>query len=99
MFAMLRVTGGPEKGKLFTLEEGKTLVLGQAEGTPGCLRDPRLGPAHCRLEYAAGKIVLTDGGGAGGTQVNGEAVTRRELRTGDVLKLGDTKILFSLVDP
>jgi serine/threonine protein kinase len=98
MFAQLVVVGGPDQGRTFPLTEGQTLVIGRGQATETRLRDPHVSRTHCQVQFDSGKIILKDAGSAGGTLVNGQRITERELMPGDVIRIGDTQIRFQLDD-
>jgi serine phosphatase RsbU (regulator of sigma subunit) len=52
------------------------------------LRDSRISRQHARIVESDGKFVLEDMGSKHGTFVNAEKITKRELRTGDVIDFG-----------
>ncbi len=52
--------------------------------------DPRLSASHARIARVGAQWVLEDLGSKNGTRVNGEAVTRAVLRSGDLLEMGGT---------
>ena len=96
MFVQLLVIAGPDQGRFFNLTEGQTLVIGRGQNTEIRLRDPHVSRNHCQVQVDAGKVLLRDASSAAGTEVNGEKVTVRELRPGDVIRLGDTQLRFQL---
>ncbi len=61
-----------------------------------CLTIPDrwLSSSHARLQYSFGRWILHDLNSKNGSLVNGEAVSRRELKDGDVLELGHTFFLY-----
>jgi len=99
MFGQLVVTAGPDQGRTYPLDEGKILVIGRGQATETRLRDPHVSRTHCQVEVDGGRLLLKCAGGAGGTQVNGERVTERELKPGDVIRIGDTELRFQFDDP
>jgi pSer/pThr/pTyr-binding forkhead associated (FHA) protein len=93
MFGMLRVTAGPDEGRIFSLTEGQTLVLGR--GSIGSrLRDPHVGRVHCQVKVQGGKVEIADLSSACGTLVNGQRVALQQLEIGDVIQIGDTRLSF-----
>jgi serine/threonine protein kinase len=94
MFGSLIVVAGPDQGRTFKVEEGQTLVVGRGQNTETRLRDPHVSRTHCQVEFASGRVQLRDAGSAAGTWVNNQRVTDRELRPGDVIRIGDTQIRF-----
>ena len=91
-----------------TGEELKTYPLGiigarigrskQAENTIILESDPLISKRHVRIACEKGRFVAYDEGSTNGTQVNGQAIPSGQgvsLQTGDELRIGDTKILFT----
>ena len=99
MDAQLTVKAGPNEGQVFTLREGEPLVVGRSRQTVTQLSDPRVSRKHCQLSTRRGLVVLTDLGSVGGTFVNGERVQEKPLRSGDLIRIGDTVLLLHCADP
>ncbi len=74
-----------------TLGRESTLFEGEALG------DRRLSREHLVFEHRARRWRLTDPGSKNGTTVNGQAVTEHALDPGDVIRAGDTILVFSEV--
>jgi serine/threonine protein kinase len=98
MFGQFIVSAGPDQGRTFSLTPGQTLVIGRGQNTETRLRDPHVSRNHCTVDFSGGKITLKDAGSVAGTHINGEKVTERELKPGDVIHIGDTEIRFQLED-
>lgn len=94
MYGILRVTQGPDVGRAIAVMAGKTVVLGRRSGDPEGLSDRYVSRKHCEVKLENGKALLTDAGSAAGTLVNGERVTQRELRPGDLIVIGQTHLSF-----
>lgn len=94
MIGILRVTAGPDAGRIFSVVEGFSLVLGRGDDTESRLRDPQVSRKHCRVQLKSGKAVVADNGSSTGTLVNGARVTEREIKPGDVLRIGETEFSF-----
>ncbi len=99
MVGFLEVTAGPDKGRSFSLAEGKTFLLGRAPNTDTRLHDPAVSRVHCVLHCAAGKVALTDSGSTAGTLVNGKRVTEHELVPGDRIEIGGSVLTFREDEP
>jgi serine/threonine protein kinase len=99
MFGQLVVVSGPDQGRTFNVTDGQTLVIGRGQATETRLRDPHVSRTHCQVQAAEGRMLLKCAGGSGGTHVNGERVTERELQPGDVIRIGDTQLRFQFDDP
>ncbi len=92
----------------FDIYEGDTLVRSEvlAEQT---IKIGKLSSSHVRLDHDSvsrmhavvevggpNEVVILDLGSATGTFVNGERVTKRKLRTGDQLTLGDLRVVITI---
>jgi serine/threonine protein kinase len=95
MFAHLIVTTGPDRGRTFDLTPGQTLQIGRSAATATKLTDPSVSRVHCEVEWVDDHFLLLNVG-AGGTLVNGKAVSQHQLKSGDVIRLGATEIRFQL---
>lgn len=91
--AWLRVETGPDAGREFQLLEGKMLV-GRELAAHVVLRDPNVSRRHAEIAFRGGEYVLTDLGSTNGTSVNGKPVRRHRLRHGDLIRLGQTTMVF-----
>jgi serine/threonine-protein kinase len=98
MLAQIEILEGPDKGRTFPLTEGQTVEIGRGEKTDTKLRDPRVSRHHCRLAMEDGNFVLTCAGGAGGTLVNGKAISKSEVKLGDIVRIGETQFRVQLAD-
>jgi serine/threonine protein kinase len=96
MLGKLVVISGPDKGQIFELAEGQTLVIGRGEKTETKLKDPQVSRVHCQLEVKGGKIRLIDSGSTAGTQVNGKRVKEQDLKLGDIISVGATQMQLQL---
>jgi pSer/pThr/pTyr-binding forkhead associated (FHA) protein len=94
MPGQLRIIAGRDIGRLFTLTAGQPFLVGRDMGTHTRLKDPQAAMLHCQVLLDGEKVVVTDRGSVGGTFVNGTRVTEAELKLGDVVRVGDTKIRF-----
>ena len=93
--------------RLILMESGNRRVfdVGQGPVTIGrstknvlSVMDLKASRLHCRLEEEAGAWRIVDEGSQNGTLVNGSLITRRPLRTGDVIEIGATQIVFEDVN-
>jgi pSer/pThr/pTyr-binding forkhead associated (FHA) protein len=87
-----------EKQQLFELRGTAPLTLGRGPRNDVMLTwDRGVSRVHAELAFVGGEwIVVDDGLSQNGTYVNGERVTgRRRIHDGDLLRLGETLIVFS----
>ncbi len=92
----LRVTAGPESGRMFAL--GEETVLGRDTSADVVLADPsgELSRRHVRIGLTGGAVVVEDLGSTNGTFLNGERIgDPRSLRTGDQIGIGDYALEFT----
>src|SRR5262245_66585625 len=86
MQMQLVVTAGPEKGRTFSLVDGKTLIIGRGQASDTKLDDPHMSRVHCLVQVDGGKATLIDSGSAGGTLIDGEPVEKHELKPGELVR-------------
>jgi hypothetical protein len=90
MSLQLVVLTGPDKGKTFTLNTGRDLMLGRSANAQYQLGDPRVSRNHCQILLQGDDIVVRCNGGSGGTIVNGKKIQEHHLKAGDLLQVGET---------
>ena len=94
MSRRLVVTAGPDKGRIFELKTGETLLLGRSQATQTRLTDPRVSRVHCEVQVEEDRVSVVDANSAAGTMVNGQRVNEQPLGTGDIIQVGDTQLRF-----
>ena len=99
MKCQLVVIAGPDTGRTFPLQDGQTLVIGRGQASDTQIQDPRMSRVHCRFQVDGGKSLLIDGGSSSGTLIDGEKITQRELKPGQVFQVGDTQIRYQFDSP
>jgi len=94
----LEVLEGPEAGKKFQLTRLTTSL-----GRKNCeiiLNDPTISSKHATIEVTREDIMIYDQNSTNGTFVNGEQISSCPLQNLDEIKLGETRLLFSIAsDP
>lgn len=91
MRVKLRVSRGPQTGRVFTFEQHETFMIGRSQDAQFCLpQDPYFSRHHCLLEIAPPQCFLRDLHSTNGTFVNGVRVETAHLRSGDQIQGGDT---------
>lgn len=83
----LKGASGPLTGRTFDIGNG--LAIGSAEGAD--LRDSALESAHARIVVVDEGLVLE---ADGPSEVNGEAVQRKALESGDELRFGTLRFVL-----
>lgn len=86
---------GKDQWKEFRLYKEETqLLIGTSEECMICLEDERLEARHASLRVKDEKLFLTDLDSSSGTYVNGEGITKVEIKDSDDIKLGETVLRF-----
>ncbi|WP_437192458.1 ATP-binding protein [Planctomicrobium sp. SH527] len=92
--ATLLVIQGPEQGRRYELAPAGTHV-GRGGQNEIRILDTEVSRRHAHLALENGEWVLTDLKSSNGTYVNGEAVNRLVLQTGDQIQIGRTILLYT----
>ncbi|HMF16419.1 MAG TPA: FHA domain-containing serine/threonine-protein kinase [Gemmataceae bacterium] len=93
MPAQLAVTSGPDQGKLFPLAAGETMQVGRSQATTIRLTDPAVSRVHFELEIGEDQVILHNISSQG-TMVNGKPAVEQALKTGDVIRIGNSELRF-----
>ena len=101
MKVRLLIIAGRHAGRQFEFKEHQTFLAGRAPYAH--LRfpddDPYFSRTHFLLELNPPHCRLVDLGSTNGTRVNGHQVHEIELKDGDVIEAGETKILIVIPTP
>jgi pSer/pThr/pTyr-binding forkhead associated (FHA) protein len=76
----------------YLLHEQDTVILGRARDCHIRVRDVQVSRHHCRLTWQSGSWHLEDLRSVNGTHVNGQGVAGCELRNGDQIRIGSTRL-------
>ncbi len=99
MEVVLRVTSGPQSGKVQTFEGRGSYLVGRSPSVPFSLTEDRLlSREHFRLDVHPPLCELVDLGSTNGTKVNGLRVDRSRLRDGDTIFAGDSTIAVEVTE-
>jgi len=83
-------------GRFFVLHDGERISLGRDPDTSDVhLMDPAISRKHTYLSKEGGVITVADAGSSNGTFVNEQRVQKTELRLGDRLRIGTTRVYMS----
>ena len=97
MTARLIVLTGHDIGKEVALAGSAT--LGRLPGCTLMLIGNAVSREHAKVFEKDGRFFVVDLNSSNGTRVNGDKVTRHELRDGDEIQLGDQRVRFKLGAP
>ena len=79
----------------FPLPPAGAVTIGRIAECEVVLRDPSASRKHAQLRVDDGRVFVADLGSYNGTTVNGDPLTgERELRTGDVVQVCATMLVF-----
>lgn len=93
--AKIRVESGPQRDQIFNLNK-VSIVIGRRENCDIALSDDSISRSHARLDLCQGVYTIHDLGSTNGVKVNGERITARVLKSGDVFTLGATVCTFKV---
>lgn len=94
----LVIIEGKDKGKILTLKAGMQ-TLGRAKAEI-LINDPRISRSHVSIQFdpELGTVVFSDLNSLNGTLINGEAKTSGEIKDGDQITLGDTRLDLQILE-
>ncbi len=92
MSARLTVVDGPEQGTVYELKD--VCLLGRALDCQVHIQDLSVSRRHARVSESGGQYFVEDLGSGNGTFVNGKAITRYTLTSGDIIRISALKLLF-----
>lgn len=95
--AWLAVQGGPYAGKQFGLADGRNIIGRDGTRSDFILDDELVSGQHAQVRFENGQFVIYDLASTNGTLVNGRRVQRQPLMDNDVIRLGNTQIVFKAV--
>lgn len=91
---ILRLRSGSNAGKVYDVRSA--LRLGRHPYNEVSIGDPAVSRYHCWITHEMGAVLIEDLASVNGTFVNGTRVVKRvALKTGDVVRIGETEIAFS----
>lgn len=81
------------------VEVADGLTIGRIESCDLVLEDHKVSRRHARVIVDHGVVEIEDLGSSNGVLLNGRAVQRHILRSGDKLRIGTTDLAYTCVDP
>ena len=93
--AVLCVDKGVDRGKQIELaSDNMTIVVGRREDVDLQLEDNLVSSRHFQIKRAGYRITIEDLRSTNGLFVNGERVTRTDLKADDIIRAGDTFMIL-----
>jgi hypothetical protein len=89
----LKVLSGVIAGKQFIIYKNPTFIGSSQQCEIYLFKDPKVSPRHAAIHSGPQGYTIQNLG-SGGTYVNGAAVTKKTLRTGDEISIGNTVLRF-----
>ncbi|MDR3349745.1 MAG: FHA domain-containing protein [Acidaminococcales bacterium] len=93
--AVLKVVSGKDAGLEISFESGQ-VNIGRMAGSELLLSDISVSRLHAFIVNENGRHVLYDGKSTNGTFLNGQRISQKILRHGDLIKTGNTVIVYEL---
>ena len=91
----LQVLIGPDRDRVFALQDGMTLLIGRGLTPDIVLHDQHVSRKHCQVKLETDAVTVSDCESTSGTFVNGRLVRTHTMKPGDRLRVGKTE--FKLV--
>ena len=90
----LRVDQGSVDDQFIDLDRPLT-VIGRRQGSDIVIHDTNVSRMHAQIKREGSRLLIEDTNSSNGTIVNDERIERpRELRAGDVIRIGDAVFIF-----
>jgi hypothetical protein len=96
--AWLLMRAGPLAGKQFIVHRNPTVLGSSPKADVYLFKDAAIEPRHALIHNRGGRYEIEDCETPDGTYVNGEAVGKHVLQSGDRIVLGKTVLEFTLKD-
>jgi pSer/pThr/pTyr-binding forkhead associated (FHA) protein len=91
--AMLEVVNGHSGQQIYELK-GSSLTIGRLAENDIVLTDDMVSGSHAQLTCTGGIWTIEDKGSANGTSINNTKVSRKVLKPGDLLNIGQVELCF-----
>src|SRR5215510_14118899 len=93
MIPKLISISGPLEGTIFSITDAE-VTIGRGPSNSICIADPLLSRQHCRITREGDVFNLQDLGSFNGTFVNGVPIKEQAIAHRDLIKTGDSILLF-----
>jgi hypothetical protein len=95
MAMQLMALSGPDKGRVFLLNEGCAQTVGRSHAhTEITLQDNDVARVHCQVALTGDLLLVTDLDGNSSTFVNDQAINEQAMALGDTLRVGQSVLRF-----
>ena len=86
------ITSGPDNGRTFPIDMGRSLSIGRGQASDTQINDPRMSRVHCRIEWEGSGLRLVDAGSSSGTRVDGQVIDSVPLKVGQSFSAGESTL-------
>jgi hypothetical protein len=91
--ARLEFVGGPLAGQVVPLGDDVT-TIGSVAGNTVVLSDPAVSRKHVGIRRVGNRYEFADLGSTNGVYVNGHRMAKKTLAPGDLMRVGNTELVF-----
>jgi hypothetical protein len=95
--AWLVVQTGPRTGKQYGITTGRNIMGRDGSRCDLVFEGEMVSGQHAQIRYENGQFVLYDMASTNGTYVNNRRIQREPLMDNDIVRLGDTQLVFKTV--
>ena len=96
--AKLVVLSAGMTGRTQDLKVGKT-TIGRVEDNTFQIAEPSVSSHHCEVVLRGSEVVVRDLNSTNGTYINGEKITERVIKPGQILRLGQIELRLETDTP
>src|SRR6266404_6866728 len=87
----LHIIDGADKGRIYTLPEAGTVIVGNShKNTDICVHDLLASRVHCEFQVDGDVVTVNDLEDSSGTFVNSQKIKQQPVALNDVIRLGNT---------
>lgn len=94
--AILKVMSGPDMGLEVAVDSAQ-VNIGRLPGSELLLKDTGASRLHAFIVAEDGNHVLCDGKSMNGTYLNNQRITKKQLSSGDSIKIANTVIVYEVL--
>ena len=96
MRLVLEILTGPAAGQRFVLQPGQIVRIGRGKDADLVLADDTVSRSHCQVQCGEWVSRVRDLGSANGTLVNGRRISDEEIRDGEEIVVGETRLIVRI---
>ena len=89
----LKIMNGLYKNKEVLIDK-QYFTMGRSTDCCLTLHDKKVSRIHAQLIESMGKEIVEDLGSSNGTRVNGHNITKKILKSGDIIQVGNTDLMY-----